>query len=103
MELIFRAIYLLAVATLTAKFMYWFGNYLYKWYFVSKIPGLPITLPVFGNIHYFTNRLSILLKLSSFLKITTQTLVILNIELLDSLKYHSNRLKEHQIFRIWIG
>ena len=57
-SLLLQAIYLLIVTTLIVKFIHWFVIYVYKWHVVNKIPGLPITIPIIGNIHYLNDRLS---------------------------------------------
>jgi vancomycin permeability regulator SanA len=57
-SLLLQAIYLLIVTTLIVKFIHWFVIYVYKWHVVNKIPCLPITILIIGNIHYLNDRLS---------------------------------------------
>lgn len=48
---------------------------------VNKMPGLPVTIPFFGNLHYLKGRKELLNIISNF----------------------SRDLKEHQVWRIWLG
>lgn len=51
-----QAIYLLISASILIKVIVWLSNYAYRVWIVSKIPGLPVTLPIIGNLHYLKGR-----------------------------------------------
>lgn len=53
---LFQAIYLLISASVLITIMIWLTNYIHHVIVVSKIPGLPVTLPIIGNLHYVKRR-----------------------------------------------
>lgn len=55
-SLLLKGIYFLIAATLIVKILRLLAIYAYKFYVYKNVPGLPITLPLIGNLHYLKDR-----------------------------------------------
>lgn len=103
-SLLLKAIYFLIAATLIVKILRLLAIYAYKFYVYKNVPGLPITLPLIGNLHYLKDRKG-WFEISNKEQQKKQKSYSLNyfLDLLQVIIGFSRDLKQFPIWRIWLG